>query len=60
MMENVLNQANGHPKLWDTAIRAKYKAQGKRWEGADFERMLWRYDVSFCPILFFWLEKGIG
>lgn len=46
MAENVLNGANGHPQAWGKAVAAKYYCKGKRWEGKDFEKMLWRYDVS--------------
>jgi hypothetical protein len=46
MAESILNGANGHPKAWGNAVRAKYYGRGKRWEGKDFEKMLWRYDVS--------------
>lgn len=43
--EVLSNKNNGHLQLWLKAVRAKYDGLGDPFEGEDFDRMLWDYDV---------------
>lgn len=43
--EVLSNKNNGHLQLWLQAVQAKYDGIGKPFEGEDFDRMLWDYDV---------------
>ncbi|RDW93804.1 sulfotransferase family protein [Aspergillus mulundensis] len=46
LTEACLDYQNDALVLWNTALRAKYYIPELRsFEGADFERMLWRYDA---------------
>jgi hypothetical protein len=45
-MEVGLDNANGAWSNWEAAARAKYEGVGRPWKGDDFEKMLWKYDVS--------------
>lgn len=46
-MEAGLDNANGSYPNWAEAVRAKYHGQGRMYQGKDFEKMLWKYDVGF-------------
>jgi hypothetical protein len=50
MAECGLDSANGSMIYWYKAIDAKYNGKGQKYRGKDFDKMLWRYDVS--PIWF--------
>lgn len=46
-----LDNPNGSYRNWAEAVRAKYHGQGRPYQGKDFEKMLWKYDVcSPVPI----------
>ena len=45
MMEATRNVENDHLALWQEAMNAKFKGQGRPYAGKDFDRMLWNYDV---------------
>jgi hypothetical protein len=45
-MEAGLDNANGSWANWHAAAQAKYEGVGPVWKGQDFEKMLWKYDVS--------------
>ena len=47
MAECGLDNANKSLLHWDEAIQAKFNGQGKPYRKSDFEKMLWRYDVSY-------------
>ena len=47
-MEVGLNHANRAWEDWDKAVQAKYEGNGHVFKGDDFERMLWKYDVSIA------------
>ena len=44
-LETSLNRANEHHKLWTEALNAKYYNRGKEFQGEDFDKMLWSYQV---------------
>lgn len=43
--EVIKNKNNGHLQLWLKAVQAKYDGLGEPFEGEDFDRLLWDYDV---------------
>lgn len=43
--EVLKNKNNGHLQLWLKAVQSKYDGLGEPFEGEDFDRMLWDYDV---------------
>jgi hypothetical protein len=45
MAECGRDAANDSLTLWHAAIDAKYYGKGRKFEGEDFDKMLWRYDV---------------
>ncbi|KAL8876310.1 MAG: hypothetical protein Q9198_005469 [Flavoplaca austrocitrina] len=45
--ESILDSKNDALLNWHEAIRAKYHGQGRPYEGKDFEKMLWRYNVRY-------------
>jgi hypothetical protein len=47
MAECGFDSANGSMIYWHEAIDAKYNDKGQKYVGKDFDKMLWRYDVSF-------------
>jgi Sulfotransferase domain len=48
--ECALDAENGSVVYWDQAIDAKLFGKGKKWEGKDFDKMLWRYDVCLSVV----------
>ena len=46
MAECILDQHNDSLVLWNRAIDAKFNGNGRKLSGADFDQMLWRYDVN--------------
>ncbi|KOC14436.1 hypothetical protein AFLA70_270g001851 [Aspergillus flavus AF70] len=46
MAECNLDQQNNSLSLWNRAIGAKFNGLGRKFTGADFDQMLWRYDVT--------------
>ncbi|KAE8422537.1 hypothetical protein BDV36DRAFT_223310 [Aspergillus pseudocaelatus] len=54
MAECSLDQRNGSLALWNQAINAKFNGNGRKFSGADFDQMLWRYDaVTDIPCILF-------
>ncbi|KAE8333298.1 hypothetical protein BDV39DRAFT_199029 [Aspergillus sergii] len=54
MAECSLDQRNGSLGLWTQAINAKFDCNGRKFSGADFDQMLWRYDaVTDIPCILF-------
>ncbi|KAA8642716.1 sulfotransferase family protein [Aspergillus tanneri] len=50
MAECSLDQKNDSLALWSRAIDAKFNENGRKFSGADFDQMLWRYnDASHLP-----------
>lgn len=46
MAECNLDQQNNSLSLWNRAIDAIFNGIGRKFAGADFDQMLWRYDVT--------------
>lgn len=46
-MEAGLDNVNDSYANWGQAVQAKYHGNGRLYQGADFEKMLWKYDVCF-------------
>ena len=46
MAECNLDQQNDSLRLWNRAIDAKFNGNGHKFAGANFDQMLWRYDVN--------------
>ena len=44
-LESSLQKANNHHQLWTEALQAKYYGKGRPLEGADFDKILWEYEV---------------
>ncbi|KAH8435164.1 sulfotransferase family protein [Aspergillus melleus] len=54
MAECILNQHSDSLVLWNRAIDAKFNGNGRKFSGADFDQMLWRYDeVTDIPCILF-------
>ena len=51
MSECCLDAKNDSLKLWHEAIDAKFKNRGRKYAGKDFDKMLWRYDVTRPALL---------
>ena len=45
MAECSLDTENNSMAYWREALAAKLYGQGKKYQGSDFDKMLWRYDV---------------
>ncbi|OGM50741.1 putative NAD dependent epimerase/dehydratase [Aspergillus bombycis] len=54
MAECNLDQQNDSLRLWNRAIDAKFSGNGRKFAGADFDQMLWRYDaITDIPCILF-------
>ncbi|THC87130.1 hypothetical protein EYZ11_013424 [Aspergillus tanneri] len=54
MAECSLDQKNDSLALWSRAIDAKFNENGRKFSGADFDQMLWRYNaVTDIPCILF-------
>lgn len=51
MSECIKHWRDKHLHLWDEALKAKYRGQGKPYEVAEFNKIFKGYDVRFVVIL---------